>query len=348
MERLTFYQSLLKILNMILSVPLLLEVLILTLFLLVAMVFFYFKKSKKGKITTLIIYLITLILLPISHISFFINTLDKLVENFVKIIYFPSCYIYLLMLIITDVGVCRELVKSVKENKTKWYTSINLIYFFIFQFLFFLIIRVVSTNNVDIFNKSELYSNSLLVSTIQISSYLFWIRIGIKFLMWVINKLSKFEIKPKEAKEKIDESINNTIPSQLDNSNNIDNNLNNNDNNLNSINTIDNISNINSTENINNNISVVPEVETVLPLNNLETNSTTPSNNVNNSILNFNFPPQSVEKNNSHDSDSTDKVLIDDEIIGDSNIETNNTIDNSINNVEKNDGNKYFYDDFYE
>ena len=140
-------------------------------------------------------------MLPVSHISFFVDVVDKIIENFVKTVYFPTWYIYIIMLIITDASVLRELVKAIKEDKTKWVNTFNFAYFFIFQFLFFLIVRMLSTNNINIFSQKEIYSNSLLLSIIQISSYLFWIRIGIKIIIFIINKLSSFEFKTKAKEE---------------------------------------------------------------------------------------------------------------------------------------------------
>lgn len=210
MEKVTFLQSIIKVLNLIASIPFFIEILILTAFLLIIMIFFYFRKSKKGKITSLIIYFVTLLLLPISHFSFFVETLDKIVENFIAVIYFPSCYVYIATLLITDFSILRNVIKNTKDTKRgKWYQILNLVYFFAFQFLFFLIIRVVITNNIDIFTRSSLYSNTNLTSLIQISSYLFWIRMGIKLIIFIIDRLSKFSFNKKDKKLMVSEPINN-------------------------------------------------------------------------------------------------------------------------------------------
>lgn len=191
MEKVTFIESIIKILNLIASVPFFIEIFLLTIIMLIAMLFFYFRKSKKGKVTSLIIYIVTLLLLPISHFSFFAQTLDKIVENYIKILYFPSCYVYIALLIITDISVLRNVIKNLKTQERKWYNSLDLLYFFIFQFFFFLIIRVIITENINIFERSELYSDVSLASLLQISSYLFWIRIGIKLIALIVNTLSK-------------------------------------------------------------------------------------------------------------------------------------------------------------
>lgn len=256
MEKVTFLQSIIKVLNLIASIPFFIEILILTAFLLIIMIFFYFRKSKKGKITSLIIYFVTLLLLPISHFSFFVETLDKIVENFIAVIYFPSCYVYIATLLITDFSILRNVIKNTKDTKIgKWYQILNLVYFFVFQFLFFLIIRVVITNNIDIFTRSSLYSNTNLTSLIQISSYLFWIRIGIKLIIFVIDRLSKFSFNKKDKKLTVSEPINNV--------NNLDNNssqdlvkpLTIEDKNIDLNNTVSNNINSNINTNINSNIN---------------------------------------------------------------------------------------------
>ena len=190
MERVTFIESIIKILNLIASVPFFIEILLLTLILTIMMIFFYFRKSKKGKITSLIIYIVTLFLLPISHLSFFANTIDKIVENYIEILYFPSCYVYIALLIITDVSIFRRILKNIKGQEIKWYSLLYLVYFFVFQFLFFLIVRVVMTENINIFERSQLYTNVTLTSLLQVSSYLFWIRFGIGGIAFIVNRLS--------------------------------------------------------------------------------------------------------------------------------------------------------------
>ena len=256
MEKVTFLQSIIKVLNLIASIPFFIEILILTAFLLIIMIFFYFRKSKKGKITSLIIYFVTLLLLPISHFSFFVETLDKIVENFIAVIYFPSCYVYIATLLITDFSILRNVIKNTKDTKRgKWYQILNLVYFFAFQFLFFLIIRVVITNNIDIFTRSSLYSNTNLTSLIQISSYLFWIRMGIKLIIFIIDRLSKFSFNKKDKKLTVSEPINNV--------NNLDNNssqdlvkpLTIEDKNIDLNNTVSNNINSNINTNINSNIN---------------------------------------------------------------------------------------------
>ena len=335
MEKVTFLQSIIKVLNLIASIPFFIEILILTAFLLIIMIFFYFRKSKKGKITSLIIYFVTLLLLPISHFSFFGETLDKIVENFIAVIYFPSCYVYIATLLITDFSILRNVIKNTKDTKRgKWYQILNLVYFFVFQFLFFLIIRVVITNNIDIFTRSSLYSNTNLTSLIQISSYLFWIRIGIKLIIFIIDRLSKFSFNKRDKKLTVSEPINNE--------NNLDNNssqdlvkpLTIEDKNIDINNTVSNNINSNINTNINSNFNnnVVNNINNHIGDNVIEpdivTNNMDPINNVNEVVS-----PIIKPKN-----DNSNKVVkpLDEGLIN-SNINLSNNdidIDNSLYNMK--------------
>lgn len=339
MEKVTFLQSIIKVLNLIASIPFFIEILILTAFLLIIMIFFYFRKSKKGKITSLIIYFVTLLLLPISHFSFFVETLDKIVENFISVIYFPSCYVYIATLLITDFSILRNVIKNTKDTKRgKWYQILNLVYFFLFQFLFFLIIRVVITNNIDIFTRSSLYSNTNLTSLIQISSYLFWIRMGIKLIIFIIDRLSKFSFNKKDKKLMVSEPINNE--------NNLDNNssqdlvkpLTIEDKNIDINNTVSNNINSNINTNINSNINSKFNNNIVNNINNhigdnvigpdIVTNNIDPINNVNDVVS-----PIIKPKNNN--SNKVVKPL--DEGLINSNINLSNNdvdIDNSLYNMK--------------
>ena len=199
MEKVTFFESIVKILKTITSTPLLIGALVIMIALIVITNIFYFKDTKGGKIVTLCIYIATLVLLLVSHISFFINSLDKIVENLVKILYFQSWYIYTIALLYTDISIFIK-IKNSKDNEPKKTDVLDFIYFFVFQLLFFTIIHIVGKERVDIFDSTDLYNNTQLLSLIQVSSYIFWIRVFIKFLVMIINKLSNTRPKPKMSK----------------------------------------------------------------------------------------------------------------------------------------------------
>lgn len=194
MEEITFYQNISNVFKTIFSSPLFIKILLLTAVLLLVMLFFALFKSKFSKQISVSIFAITILLLTLSNIGFFISTIDKVIENYIKIIYFPSCYVYMVLLTITDISMFIILYKDISK-KSKIYIILNLLYFFIYQYLLFVIIRLVVANDIDIFERTQLYSNVQLTSLLQLSSYLFWIRVGVILVITLINKLNGAENK---------------------------------------------------------------------------------------------------------------------------------------------------------
>ena len=200
MEKASIIESIIKVFNIISSMPLFIEALVLSLLFMIVMIIFYYKKTDIGKKITILVYIVTLVLLPATHFSFFIQTIDKMVENFVEVVFFPSVYAYIFMVIVTDIF----LIKRLLNNKNvKWYNALEFVYFFIFQFLFFLALRLSVINSINIFDKASIYYNQNLTSVIQVLSYLFWIRIAIYIINLIINKISgssnKKDVKPVET-----------------------------------------------------------------------------------------------------------------------------------------------------
>ena len=211
MEKVTVFESIAKIFKMIASTPLLIGVLVVSIILLVVTSIFHLKNKKSGNIVVLCIFVVSIVLLVAFNISFFVNWLDKIVENFVKNLYFPSWYMYMVAIIYTDFLLFKKLKNSFTEDAKKT-DILDYVYFYIFHLLFFMIIQIVTKDKVDIFSTTDLYNNSKLLSLIQISSYIFWIRVIIQFLSFIINKLAakptdELAMKAKEQKSIFNKKI---------------------------------------------------------------------------------------------------------------------------------------------
>ena len=132
---------------------------------------------------------------------------------------------YMVAIIYTDITMFKKLKNSFSEDAKK-VDIIDYTYFYIFHLLFFMIIQVVTKDNVDIFSTTDLYNNSKLLSLIQISSYIFWIRVLIQFLSFVINRLSvkqtdklDMKVRVKSSKQKNATGEKDNQKSKEDNSN---------------------------------------------------------------------------------------------------------------------------------
>ena len=90
---------------------------------------------------------------------------DNLANNLFTNIYFPSTYTYLFVLIVMDVVTITSLLSKKGSNVYKW---IHGIFFFMIQFVFVLILELLSKNKIYIFYKTSLFSNKYLVMEMTI------------------------------------------------------------------------------------------------------------------------------------------------------------------------------------
>ena len=111
---------------------------------------------------------------------------DYLIENIVNNILFPNVIVYVIMLLITNIIV----IKSILSNKVKTLTkNINIISFSLINLLLFYIVNTIIENNIDIYEKLDVYTNQDLLILIELSMILFVIWLIILLFINIVNKI---------------------------------------------------------------------------------------------------------------------------------------------------------------
>lgn len=157
----------------------------------VGLLIFYIIKSSKSKIISITIFFLSLLVVPLIFYKFFLSTIDQFMTEVVRAIYFPTYYIYVLMLIIIYVNTFFVLKNKNKEKSTvkKIFDISQIIYFCIFQTLFFIIITIVVKEKISVFKVVDVFDNIKLASSVRISSYMFWLGSLFKILLTILNKI---------------------------------------------------------------------------------------------------------------------------------------------------------------
>lgn len=190
----TLFEKIKTIFNLITNSPLFL-ILLFGILLMLIDIFYISKTDKKTKIIYIIVSLLMIILFINSYLNSLINIFDTIAKNLVSIIYFPTIFQYILMLIASLIILIIS-VSSKKINKT--IKRINIFMLIINVFLFFLILDQISNSNVDLSNKVSIYSNSILMILLELSIAI--------FVVWIIGltlyKIIK-KITPKRDIEKV-------------------------------------------------------------------------------------------------------------------------------------------------
>ena len=114
------------------------------------------------------IFLITFFL--IKYFNIIIKVIDSFIEIIMKALYFPNLGIYVVMLIITNVTFVYSMItrKVYKSNKI-----ISGIINVLIDFIFILIIGIISSEKIDITSEVKLYSDTTILTLLQISMALF-------------------------------------------------------------------------------------------------------------------------------------------------------------------------------
>ena len=100
---------------------------------------------------------------------------NSIMDNLFMSIYFPSAYVYLFILIVIDIV---TFVSLMNNRRSKVYHWIHSIFFFTIQFIFILILELLSKNKIDIFTKTSLFSNKDLIMLLELSINV--------FILWII------------------------------------------------------------------------------------------------------------------------------------------------------------------
>ena len=144
-----------------------------------------FKNKKILKILTISMYVIIFgILLFFYHESIFM-LIDYLINNIFILLFFPNLAVYTLVIIIINI----ILVKSLIKNKSKL-KHLNIIFFILFNIIFYLIIDTIIKNNINVYEQLNIYTNKELLILIEISMKLFLIWVILLLIINISNKLS--------------------------------------------------------------------------------------------------------------------------------------------------------------
>ena len=144
-----------------------------------------FKNKKILKIVCMSVYFIIFgVLLYFFHDTIF-TLIDYLINNIFLFMFFPNLAVYTLIIIIINV----ILVKSIIKDKII-VKRMNIIFFVLFNIMFFLIIENILENNINIYEQLSIYTNKELLTLISLNMKLFIFWLVLLFIIKISNYLS--------------------------------------------------------------------------------------------------------------------------------------------------------------
>lgn len=196
MLQLTLLEKLKILLDLILASPFFIFLLIFTI--LVFVILLDSKNYKKRQVQRYIfgIYLLVFIAVIIKHHSSFLSILDYLMNNVFVIFYFPNIAIYAAMIIIINI----IMLKSIFSKKDKVIRTLNMASYSLIMYLMLLVVYTITTENIDVYNELSMYTNSTILTLVELSNIIF----VIWMVLLLINKVLDFlETKGIKTKSRI-------------------------------------------------------------------------------------------------------------------------------------------------
>ena len=161
----------------------------------------HLRSKKIVKIILVSIYVLVFGILLIFYNTEILSFIDYLINNVFILFFFPNLAVYTLIIIISNVFVIRTLL----GRNNKILKNISIIFFILFNIIFYLIIDNCLTNNVLVYETLSIYTNSDLLTLIQVSMYLFILYLIIILIAKVSGniigsmKVKERVVKPKEV-----------------------------------------------------------------------------------------------------------------------------------------------------
>ena len=159
-------------------------------------------KNKISKKTFFLLSIIANTILILSIIYLNMSSLTKLgnslMDDLFKNIYFPSTYFYLFIYLLMNITIIGSLINI---HTTPIYQTVHGTFFLIQNFIFALILELLTTTKVDIFKKISLFSNKNLIILLELSVIVFVFWLLTLAIIYLSNTLGDRIILKKEQKE---------------------------------------------------------------------------------------------------------------------------------------------------
>ena len=187
MEELSFFEKLQILASNVIAHPFFLIILI------VPMVIMFLerdttKKEKDVKKIILLIYIIVIAAVLFIGGSTLFELFDNVVDGLFMTLYFPN-FITLFVVIIISAIIC--LITVFKKNMPKSIRITNFTGFAIVQTLFCLVLVAIKSNDINIYKENALYSNSDVLTLMQILMGVFLLQIVTVCVITLINRITE-------------------------------------------------------------------------------------------------------------------------------------------------------------
>lgn len=142
------------------------------------------KKSAKKVLAGWYIFMLTTILF--EYKDKLAGLLDYLVNNIIYELVFPNYLVFIIIFVITNIYIVDSIIN---KKSTKTYKIINILMYTITTFISFILFYLITKNNINIYDKLDIYTNNDIATIIELVMILFSIWTIVNILYKIIHKI---------------------------------------------------------------------------------------------------------------------------------------------------------------
>ena len=190
MNDFTLVEKLKILMDVILSSPLFLVLIICAVITAIFLIFRLSLDNRRNKIMFILCWVILLIAIFVKYTNIFFELIDNMFNIVFEALYFPSLAIYLVILVISNFFLIYSVASKKVDLKHK---LLNILTAVIIDTFLIIIMELVKVNNISIYDKVALYSNSNLLVLLELTTSIFTSWILLNLLISAHSKLKKYD-----------------------------------------------------------------------------------------------------------------------------------------------------------
>lgn len=190
MQDFSFIDKIKILMNIIVSSPFYIGLIVALVVVLMVFIVSIVLKRKLSKWIYIGIWLLFILSIIIIYRNFMFNLFDNLFDTIFMALYFPNLSTYIIILTVTNFFFLYSLLK---KKLDKLYKILNITNTILIDVLFVIIIGVITSNNINVYEELTVYSNSSLLVLLELSSALFTAWILLNLLTTTYYKLKKYD-----------------------------------------------------------------------------------------------------------------------------------------------------------
>ena len=178
------------LMNVIVSSPLYIGVIVSLILFLIVVLFSKIRKQTINKWVYIGVWILFFIVLLAIYHKFVIELFDNLFDTVFMTLYFPNLSIYIIILLVSNIFFIYSILN---RSINKVFKILNISSTIIIDLLMFFIVGIISKNNINVYEELTVYTNSSLLVLLELTTGVFAAWLSVNVLISLFFRLREYD-----------------------------------------------------------------------------------------------------------------------------------------------------------